>query len=171
MKLFVSELKTPSMRSAFTLIEVLVATIIASIAGMALLQMNANNTHLFKQIQYRSSNSEMLSLIALHNDVKYNKTTKTLDDILDNTYTIANDDLRKYLKETRIDYNEKVIELITFGASEEETPDVSMADQETTMAQDEQMSGVAPVIQFELVQIIVKNDEGKNAILTARSFQ
>ncbi len=171
MKLFVSGSKTPSMRVGFTLIEVLVATIIASIAGMALLQMNANNTHLFKQIQYRSGNSEMLSLIALHSDVKYNRTTKTLDDMLGNTYTIANDDLRKYLKETRIDYSEKVIELITFGASEEETPDVSMADQEMAMTQEDQMNASAPVIQFELVQIIVKNDKGKNAILTARSFQ
>ncbi len=173
MKLSVSGLKTLNMRAGFTLIEVLVATVIASIAGMALLQMNSNNMHLFKQIQYRSSNSETLSLIALHNDKKYNRTTKELFVILDDTYDITNDDLRKYLKETKIDYSEKLIELITFGASEDEmSQSNTMAEQEMSMAQEQQqVSGVAPVIQFELIQIIVKNDEGKNAILSARSFQ
>jgi len=171
MKLFVSGLKTRNMRAAFTLIEVLVATVIASIAGMALLQMNSNNIHLFKQIQYRSSNSETLSLIALHNDKKYNRTTKELFVILDDTYDITNDDLRKYLKDTKVDYSEKLIELITFGASTEETQDNTMHEQEMSMSSQEQMGGVAPVIQFELIQIIVENDEGKNAILSARSFQ
>jgi len=150
------------MRSAFTLIEVLVATVIASIAGMALLQMNSNNTHLFKQIQYRSSNSESVSLIALHSDKKYNKTCKSLYDILDTTYDIKNDDLRKYLKDTKVDYNEKVIETITFGESE--------SSEESEMME-EGMSTSAPVIQFELVQIVVKNQEGQNAILTARMFE
>ena len=150
------------MRSAFTLIEVLVATVIASIAGMALLQMNSNNTHLFKQIQYRSSNSESVSLIALHSDKKYNKTSKSLYDILDTTYDIKNDDLRKYLKDTKVDYNEKVIETITFGESE--------SSEESEMME-EGMSTSAPVIQFELVQIVVKNQEGQNAILTARMFE
>jgi len=174
MRLFVSGSKTPSMRSGFTLIEVLVATVIASIAGMALLQMNSNNIHLFKQIQYRSSNSETLSLIALHNDLKYNKTTKTLFDFLDNTYEIQNDDFRKYLKDTKVDYNEKVLETITFGASEEETRDAATIpeqEQQMSMSQEQQMDGAAPIIQFELIQIVVKSDKGKNAILSARAFQ
>ncbi len=172
MKLFVSGSKTLSMRAGFTLIEVLVATVIASIAGMALLQMNANNMHLFKQIQYRSSNSETLSLVALHNDIKYNRTTKTLFDILDNTYDITDDDFRKYLKDSKIDYTEKVLETITFGASESETAqEPAVPKQEMPHAEDVQMSTMAPVLQFELIQIVVKNDEGKNAILSARPFQ
>ncbi len=159
------------MRAGFTLIEVLVATVIASIAGMALLQMNSNNMHLFKQIQYRSSNSETLSLIALHNDLKYHRTTKELFDILDNTYEIKNDDFRKYLKDTKIDYSEKRIELITFGAAEEETAGKSILESEQSMLQEQQRSTMAPIIQFELIQIVVTNDAGKNAILSARAFQ
>ncbi len=170
MKLFVSGLKTRKMRAAFTLIEVLIATIIASIAGMALLQMSSNNMHLFKQIQYRSSNSEMLSLIALHNDKKYNRTSKELFDLLDNTYDIQNDDFRKYLKEIKIEYNEKLVELITFGASETSTQESEVAEQEMSSSQ-EQMSDMAPVVQFELIQILVKHSEGNSAILTARPLQ
>ncbi len=159
------------MRKAFTLIEVLVATVIATIAGMALLQMNSNNTHLFKQIQYRSSNSEPISIIALHSDKKYHRTTKSLYDILDNTYDIKNDDLRKYLKDAKIDYTEKVIEIITFGESEmdEESQESQMRDKSEVM--EKEMSTSAPIIQFELVQIVIKNEESKNAILTARMFK
>ncbi len=159
------------MRKAFTLIEVLVATVIATISGMALLQMNSNNTHLFKQIQYRSSNSEPISIIALHSDKKYHRTTKSLYDILDNTYDIKNDDLRKYLKDAKIDYTEKVIEIITFGESEmdEESQESQMRDKSEVM--EKEMSTSAPIIQFELVQIVIKNEESKNAILTARMFK
>ncbi len=147
------------MRGAFTLIEVLVATVIASIAGMALLQMNSNNMHLFKQIQYRSSNSEPISLIALHGDKKYNKTTKSLYDILGKTYDIKNDDLRKYLKDYRVDYNEMLIETIKFDESEAEAENDEMIQEEDTSV---------PIIQFELIQIVAKTEQGQNAILTAR---
>jgi len=150
------------MRGAFTLIEVLVATVIASIAGMALLQMNSNNMHLFKQIQYRSSNSEPISLIALHGDKKYNKTTKSLYDILGKTYDIKNDDLRKYLKDYRVDYTEILIETIKFDESETEPEDDEMMREEDASV---------PIIQFELIQILAKTDQGQNAILTARMIK
>ncbi len=162
------------MRNAFTLIEVLVATVIATIAGMALLQMNSNNTHLFKQIQYRSSNSEPISIIALHSDKKYHRTTKSLYDILDNAYDIKNDDLRKYLKDTKIDYREKVIDIIAFGESEmdEASQESQMGDMsERSEMMEKEMSTSAPIIQFELIQIVIKSDESKNAILTARMFE
>ncbi len=149
------------MRNAFTLIEVLVATVIASIAGMALLQMNSNNTHLFKQIQYRSSNSEPISLIALHSEKKYNKTTKSLYDILDKTYDIKNDDLRKYLKDYSVDYNEQLIETIKFDEAE-------TSDENEIVEEDE---ASVPIIQFELIQIIAKTEQGQNAILTARMIE
>jgi prepilin-type N-terminal cleavage/methylation domain-containing protein len=148
------------MRGAFTLIEVLVATVIASIAGMALLQMNSNNMHLFKQIQYRSSNSEPISLIALHGDKKYNKTTKSLYDILDRTYDIKNDDLRKYLKDYKVDYSELLIETIKFDESEPETQEMTSQEEAS-----------APIIQFELIQILAKTEQGQNAILTARTIE
>jgi len=82
--------------------------------------------------------------------------------------------LRKYLKDTKIDYNEKVLETITFGASEEETRDAATIpeqEQQMSMSQEQQMDGAAPIIQFELIQIVVKSDKGKNAILSARAFQ
>lgn len=153
------------MKHAFTLIEVLVAAVIASIAGMALLQMNSNNTHLFKQIKQRSSTSEPMSLIALHSDKKYNKTTKSLFDILDDTYDIKNDDFRKYLKETRIDYSEQLIETIRFddtqSSDKEEESDMQESGTDTSV----------PVIQFELIQLVVKTKEGQNTILTARMVE
>ncbi|MEA2111647.1 MAG: prepilin-type N-terminal cleavage/methylation domain-containing protein [Campylobacterota bacterium] len=148
------------MKSGFTLIEVLVATVIASIAGMALLQMNSNNTHLFKQIQYRSSNSEPVSLIALHSDKKYNRSTKSLYDILDRTYDIKNDDLRKYLKDYKIDYNEQLIETIKFDEAESDDSESDYISEESDAS--------APIIQFELIQIIAKTEQGQNAVLTAR---
>jgi prepilin-type N-terminal cleavage/methylation domain-containing protein len=150
------------MKHAFTLIEVLVAAMIASIAGMALLQMNSNNTHLFKQIKQRSSTSETMSLIALHSDKKYNKTTKSLYDILGDTYDIKNDDFRKYLKATPIDYSEQLVETIRFDdAQSSEESDVKNEGTDTSV----------PVIQFELIQLIAKTKEGQNTILTARMVE
>ncbi len=149
------------MRTAFTLVEVIAAAAIASIAGIALLQMNSNYIFLFSKLQKVSTMSEKISIIGNHADIKYNRTSKTLYDILDRTYTIDNDDFRKYLKEQKFDYNERLIATITFGEE-------NMQEEEFSMSDSEETSDIAPIIQFELMQISIKNNSEQGMILQTR---
>ncbi|MEA1918825.1 MAG: prepilin-type N-terminal cleavage/methylation domain-containing protein [Campylobacterota bacterium] len=149
------------MRSAFTLVEVIAATAIASIAGLALLQMNSNYAFMFSKLKQSSTMSEQISLIGNHADSKYHRTSKTLYDILDRTYTIDNDDLRKYLKDKKFDYNERLVATISFGEEEMEEEEFSMGDSQET-------SAAAPIVQFELIQVSIKNSETQGMILHTR---
>ncbi len=154
------------MRSAFTLVEVLVAVVIATIVGAGLLQLNSNYSNLFGQIQKKSSSSEVMSIFGLHADLKYNRTDKTLYDLLEDDYEIENDDLRKYLKDQKFAYTEHLVDTITLGEEElgGEFGDYSMDEGSET-------SALAPVIQFEILDIVFKNKEMQGAILHVRPVE
>ena len=161
------------MRRAFTLIEVLVAVVIATIVGAALLRMSSNYLGIFGKMEKKERSSEILSLIAVHADKRFDKSTKSLYDILDNSYDIKNDDLRKRLKDTKVEYKEHLVDTITLGEdalgmSEESFADTGFSDEELA---DEGQSGYAPLIQFELIEVVIKNRELKNAILTIRPLR
>ena len=153
------------MRSGFTLIEIMIAAAITSIVGMALLAMSNNTTHLFNTIKSSSNMAESLSLIGAHGDLKYNHTEKTLYDILDKSYTIDNDELRRFLQKSRYSYNEKVIDTITFGEDGEIKEDDNTEQEELNR---EDLENQAPLIQFELIQISIKNPTSKGYILQVR---
>ena len=51
-------------------------------AGIALLQMNSQSTFLFSRLKTTSTISEVLSLVGHHADIRFNHSTKSLDDIL-----------------------------------------------------------------------------------------
>ena len=149
-------------RKGFTLIEIMISVAITSIVGMALLTMNNNTMHLFTKIQNSSDIAEQLSLIGAHGDIKYNHTDKTLYDILNKTYQIDNDEARQYLENIKYSYNEKVIDTITFGESGESEED------EDNSYREEDAANQAPLIQFELVQISIRNKQKKGYILQVR---
>ena len=88
------------MRKAFTLIEVLLAVVILSVSGLALLQSAANNT---KSIHYMLSKKKFMhlfSIFALNMDETLHNTSKSFEDLLDKKYTL-DDDTRRFLKEKR----------------------------------------------------------------------
>ncbi len=151
------------MRSAFTIIEVVIAAFIATLAGVGLLQMNANYAFLFERMEHKSISSETLSLVGLHANIKYHKTTKTLEDLLDRTYEIENDDLRKWLGDTKLDYTEHLIETITLG-EEELGGDFGSYEMDESV----ERSVVAPVIQFELLEIHVEGETVRGSVLHVR---
>jgi prepilin-type N-terminal cleavage/methylation domain-containing protein len=154
------------MRKAFTLVEVLVATVIATVAGAGLLQLNSNYTYLFSSIKDKSVISEVVSIVGLHADIKYNRTKKSLYDILDDTYEIENDDLRKYLKNQSYEYKEHLVDTITFGEDElgEDKEEFSMDDTQET-------SAMAPIIQFELIDVNIKNKTQRGSIMDIRLIE
>ena len=151
------------MRSAFTLVEVLIAAAIASIAGVALLQMNSSNTLLFTKLKGLSQISEELALIGTHADERFNRSSKSLYDLLDKRYEIDNDDFRKYLKSKKYDYTETLVDTISFEGS-----DLDEEDDEIITEQDIENAASAPLIQFELIKVMIKDKTTHGAILKVR---
>ncbi len=154
------------MRTGFTIVEVVIATVIATIAGVGLLQMNSNYTHIFNRISEKALSSELVSVLGLHADIKYNHTSKTLEDILNGTYEIKNDDFRHLLKDVTVDYTEHLVETITFGEEElgGEFGDYSMNKNTET-------STMAPVIQFELLEVHMQNKTLSGSVLFVRPIE
>lgn len=150
------------MRRAFTLVEVVAAAAIASIAGIALLQMNSQGMFLFSRLKERSAVSETLSIVGNHADKRFDHKDKTLYDLLDNTFKIENDELRKVLEKDKYAYSERVVDLITF---DETSTDDSMED---LTLEDMENASEAPAIQFELIQVTIRNGDEHGAVILAR---
>lgn len=150
------------MRRAFTLVEVVAAAAIASIAGIALLQMNSQGMFLFSRLKERSAVSETLSIVGNHADKRFDHKDKTLYDLLDNTFKIENDELRKVLEKDKYAYSERVVDLITFDetSTDDSTEDLTLEDMEN--------ASEAPAIQFELIQVTIRNGDEHGAVILAR---
>ena len=155
------------MRPAFTLIEVLAAVAIASIAGLAMLKMNSANLFLFGKLKNYAEVQDVLGIAGLHGDVAMNRSDKTLYALLDPSYTIDNDDFRQYLKSQTYSYNESLVDTITFNADTlSESP-----GEESINAADVMRASAAPLIQFELIKITLKSKELHGSILQVRPIE
>ncbi|MHC3995155.1 prepilin-type N-terminal cleavage/methylation domain-containing protein [Thiomicrolovo sp. ZZH C-3] len=153
------------MRPAFTLVEVLAAVAIAAIAGAALLKMNSSNLFFLGQLEQTSRMTEDLAVASLHADKGFHRSDKALYDLLRESYTIENDDLRTYLKSQQFRYTETLVDTISF--------DTGMLTEgaetgETFDSKDIQAAGAVPPIQFELIQVTLSAERRHGSILTIR---
>jgi len=153
------------MRPAFTLVEVLVAVMIAVIAGAAMLKMNSSNLFFLGQLQQTSRMTENLAVAALHANKNYHRSDKSLYDILRNDYTIDNDDFRSYLKSQQFRYTETLADTISFDTSS--LTDGTQSGAEFS-AKDIQAASSVPPIQFELIQVTLTSGKQHGSILTIR---
>lgn len=87
-------------KSAFTLIEVMVAVMIISVVIMALIQMYSNNTHIFSAYKKQINTNQYLSLLISNEDYGYENNTLYLDDLV--TEFDLDDELRRELKEKKV---------------------------------------------------------------------
>ncbi len=103
-------------KNAFTLIEVMVAVMIISVVIMALIQMYANNTHIFTSMKKQTKINQYSSLLISNDNYGYEDKNINLNDLVSD-FNLENS-LRRELKETKV----KVIytELETIDMSEEE---------------------------------------------------
>ena len=87
-------------RRAFTLIEVMVSVMIISVVIMALLQMNANNTHIFSATKKQLKTNQYLSFLIANKDYGFEDKNIYLDDLIQD-FEVEND-LRRELKRIKV---------------------------------------------------------------------
>jgi prepilin-type N-terminal cleavage/methylation domain-containing protein len=112
-------------RRAFSLIEVVIATVILSVVGLALLQMGSKNQAINAYIDKKTAIAPLASIVSFHHDKKFDTQEKSLYDFLKNSYAIDNDEVKAMLEERKIRYFETAVSTIDFGEnnlSEGETP-------------------------------------------------
>ena len=113
-------------RSAFTLIEMMIAVMIISVVVAALLQLQANNTHLFERIEKKESLQHYTSLL-LASKYGFENDSLTLDRLVER-FDI-DDDLRRELKKIKLKVMYETLETIDLSqmsdedALEAENPD------------------------------------------------
>ena len=141
MKRYVSAWNMRKARSAFTLIEVMVAVMIISVVIMALLQMQGNTSHIFSKLGNTLKINQYTSLFISNKDYGFEKKSVDLDDLL-SEFKVENE-LRRELKtiKVKVDYEE----LKTIDMSENEEGSSSLV--------------------FELGKTVLKIDDSSSSIL------
>ena len=159
------------MRSGFTLIEVLAAVAIASIAGIAMLKMNSSNLFFFDQLRQYSQIQETLSIAGFHGTKSDDRSDKTLYAMLETSYTIDNDDLRHYLKSQTYSYSERVVDTVSFDSDALFSEEDGGTQTETVSEVDMEKAASVPLIQFELVAVTLKDKTKHGTILQVRTME
>jgi len=102
-----------SMRPAFTLIEILIAVSILSVAFLYVLQVHTDNRKHIIYLSERNKNSLQDSLFLSKNILRHHKDTKTAYEILQRHFKIKEDESRQALKKIeRSIYIPKEIKII-----------------------------------------------------------
>jgi prepilin-type N-terminal cleavage/methylation domain-containing protein len=105
------------MRRGFSLIEVMIATVILAVVGVALLQMGSKNQKIDDYVGRKNSVAHLTSIIGFHHDPKFNNTQKSLYDFLKNDYTIDNMEIKSFLEKRSVRYVEQKVTTVDFGES------------------------------------------------------
>ncbi len=118
-----------SMNKAFTLIEVLVSVMILAVVGTGLLQISTNSKQNFAFLKEKSEFDRLASIAFVHNNKKYLHKELTLFDFIRDDYENIDDDVRKYLKNYKVHYNQE--EVSTMNPLEGSVNEQNQSDQET----------------------------------------
>jgi len=144
-------------RKAFTLIEVMVAVLIISVVIMALFEMQGNNSHFFSKFYKKIQVNQIVSFFISKNESGFEKRDIYLDDFL-SEFNLE-DDLRRKLKEVKIELDYEELEQIDMNENEE--------DSEEAFEDDEEDQTESKVV-FEIGKTILKLDDTSISIVRLR---
>ncbi|AXH12177.1 type IV pilus modification PilV family protein [Halarcobacter bivalviorum] len=94
------------MKSSFSLIEVIIATVLLSVVILSLYQVKNNNIFILQKGIENKKNKEYLQLV--YDTQSYSKRDKNI--YLDKFYNIKDDELRREFKEIKIKIKDKILE-------------------------------------------------------------
>jgi prepilin-type N-terminal cleavage/methylation domain-containing protein len=126
-------------KNAFTLIEVLVSVVILSSVAVILFEISTNAKSNYTFLKDKSDFSTLSSVALTHSNQKYHNKNMNLYEFIKYDYKIKDDDLRKYLKSKKINYEHE--EFSTFSPFSE-------GDADTLKTQD---NNIAEMVNFTLV--------------------
>lgn len=133
-------------RDAFTLIEVMVAVMIIAVVIMALLQMYANNTHIFSSMKQQTKINQYSSFLISNENYGFKDKNIYLHALL-RDFDLEND-LRRELKETKIKMLYKELKTI------------DISDQND----DEDIEASSGLV-FEIGESAIQTDDGSTALI------
>ena len=136
-------------KNAFTLIEVMVAVMIISVVIMALIQMYANNTHIFSSMKKQTKTNQYSSLLISNDDYGFKDKSINLNDLVSD-FDLENS-LRRKLKERKVKVIYKELEIIDM--SEQESDDESE---------------VSSSLALEIGKSILQTEDSSTALLRFR---
>jgi len=140
------------MRKAFTLIEVMIAVVIISVVIAALIQMFANNTHIFASLSAKSKINSYVSLFVANNEYGLRDKELTLYD-LTRDFRLESK-LNQELRDTKVKIIYKDLDSIDMSEFEED----SELDQES---EPQVNSGLV----FEIGRSTLKMDDSSVSLL------
>lgn len=143
----------PHAKNAFTLIEVIVAVMIISVVIMALIQMNANNTHIFSSLKQQTMTNQYASLLISNDDYGFEKKSVVINDLL-SEFNLQND-LRRELKNIKAEIIYQKLEQI------------DMSEQDTTQETVEN-NEVSSNMILEIGKSVLKTKKSSTALLRLR---
>lgn len=110
-------------RKAFTLIEVLISVAILAVVATGLFQISFNSKNNFEFLEHKARFDRLSSIPIIHNDAKYHHKEKALYEFLRADYEIKEDEVRKFLKQKKVQYSQE--EYARFSPMSEEETDSS----------------------------------------------
>lgn len=109
-------------KNAFTLIEVMVAVMIISVVIIALIQMYANNTHIFISLKKQTKTNQYSSFLIGNEKYGFEDKSISMDDLVDDFD--LRDELRRKLKNIKLNVVYKEVDRIDLSESESESEDI-----------------------------------------------
>lgn len=150
--------KLKNARTAFTLIEVMVAVLIVSVVIGALIEMQGNATHKFLEIKKMVSNAQYSSFLLFSSD-KYGFDEKNSDmKTLLSEFELESD-LRRRVKSMRVNIDYEELTTIDTDKMLESDDESYEESSETT-----ESSGIV----FEIGETILSTDEFTNKLIRVR---
>ena len=143
--------KATKNKNAFTLIEVMVAVMIISVVIMALIQMYANNTHIFLSLKNQTKANQYSSFLIGNKKHGYEDKSISMYDLVDD-FDLS-DDLRRKLKDIKV--NVIYSELDAIDLSESDT-------------QESSEDIVASELVLEIGKSILKTESSSSSLLRFR---
>jgi prepilin-type N-terminal cleavage/methylation domain-containing protein len=144
-------------RSAFTLIEVMVAVMIISVVILALLEMFANNTHIFSQLSKQKKINQYASLFIYNPDYGLETKSIHMDDLVSDFK--IDDDLRRELKNIKVELLYQEVATIDMSEYKDKKEDLRQNSDDKEMNSN---------IIFEIGKTVLKTKDASMALLRLR---
>lgn len=94
-------------KPAFTLIEVIIAVLIASLACMAVLNLGIGSTKVGERLREKQKIMAPLMIASIHGKKDFSQLDQTLESLLGSSYAIEHDRLKTLLQTTEVFYEEE----------------------------------------------------------------